>query len=100
MLFAIEPFVFGVVVGRRHRVFVGGLVCELVVKSAKAFVYGFGDHRIGVGADHDVGIGGIGPLRHPSAFPVILQERCHHVADALRRNQRDQTVLDAKCVPK
>ena len=100
MLLAIEPFVFGVVVWGRHRIFVGRLICEVVIKSAEALIDGFGNHGIGVSADHDIGIGGIGPLRHPSALPVILQERCHHVADALRRNQRDQTVLSAKRVPK
>ena len=89
----------GVVVGRRHGVFVGCLVREVVIESAETLVDGFGDHCICMRANHDVGVGRIGPLRHPSALLVVLEECLHHIRDALRGEEREQAVLGPEGVP-
>ena len=50
-------------------------------------------------SDHDVGVGRIGPLRHPAALVGVLQQRLHHVVDALGGEQGQQAVFGAEGIP-
>ena len=98
-LFAIQPAPRGVSVGRSHGVFVDGLPGEFAIEAVEAFADCLGDQRVGVGADHDVGVGRVRPFRHPSAFLEVLQKGRDHAVDPLRREQGEQAVFGAERVP-
>ena len=96
---AVVPVTCGITLGRRHGVLVGGVVRQVVIEAMKALVDGLGHDCIRVRGDHDVGVGGVRPLRHPAALLVVLQQRPHHVVDALGSEDRQQGVLGAECIP-
>src|SRR5580658_4688365 len=52
-----------------------------------------------MGCNHDVGVAGIWPLRHPAAFLEILQESGNHAVDSLWSKEGQQAVLRAKGIP-
>jgi len=99
MQLAIVPAMSRIAVGRRHRILVNGFVCQTVVEALESFYDRLGDNGIRRGADHDVGVRRVRPLGHPTALLVILQESVHHAGNALRSDDREETVLSAIGVP-
>src|SRR5260370_14940590 len=99
MRFTIVPAACGIAIGWRHRVFVDGIPCELVVEALEVFVDRLCDERVRMGSYHDVGVGRIWPLRHPSSLLIVLQKSSDHAVDALRSQQCEQAMLGAKCIP-
>ena len=49
--------------------------------------------------EHDVGAGEIWPLRHPSSFPIVLEQGLHPGVDSFRREHGQQPEPGTKDVP-
>ena len=77
----------GIAVRRCHSIFVHRRVGFLEIEPSEPLHISISDNAVGMCTNHDIGVGGVGPLGHPATFIVHLQERGNHVGYSLRLDQ-------------
>src|SRR4030095_153018 len=76
---AIGPPVCRVSIGWRHGIFVSCRISLLEIETSNAFHVSVRNDTVSMSADHDVGIGRVGPHRHPATLFVHLEKGSDHI---------------------